>query len=605
MTAEYTKTREQFDRPIATFQAVGQRAADAYIDTEAIRLTAWQAIWRLSEGLPATAEVAVAKFWAAEGGQRVVHAAQHLHGGMGVDRDYPLHRYFLWAKQLELTLGGATPQLLKLGAILAAEPVAERSDRHPARWILTPNRSAVVEHDGPAIAALDWGGDGEPLLLLHPNGFCAGFFDPLARRAARRFRPIGVDLRGHGATDAPDDPDGTALRLHGGRRGSRVLDALGVDEFVALGESLGGGVATLVDRPRAGRDAAPDAVRGDRLRPPGDRARAAAADAAAARTTWPRSRASAGRCGPTARRCGASYGSRPPLDVLAPESLDAYVRWGFVDRPDGQVELACPPETEAAIFEMRRRRARRPRRVEPPAELTAPAVVLRGDRSDLPMPWFAGPGRAAPARDRPVPGGHFFLQEDTARAEALVRAAFGSISPMAAGCDRRPTPRLRGDPPARGPLRRRDRRAGPRRARRAVRRRRAASGASSTAAARSRRSSTGRCATSASRSSTWGRISSRSTTTITPAASSTAAARSRSATAGSCRRSSTATATSAAAVTGTSCAASTCSGTAATSATSPLGLPPANWPEHHTGTGELPDAWPTWHAFWQIGTPSE
>ena len=124
MTAEYTKTREQFDRVIATFQAVGQRAADAYIDTEGIRLTAWQAIWRLSEGLPATAEVAVAKFWASEGGQRVVHAAQHLHGGMGVDRDYPLHRYFLWAKVLELTLGSSTPQLLKLGKILADEPVA-------------------------------------------------------------------------------------------------------------------------------------------------------------------------------------------------------------------------------------------------------------------------------------------------------------------------------------------------------------------------------------------------------------------------------------------------------------------------------------------------
>jgi 3-oxocholest-4-en-26-oyl-CoA dehydrogenase beta subunit len=123
MTAEYTKTREQFDRPIATFQAVGQRAADAYIDTEAIRLTAWQAIWRLAEELSASAEVAVAKFWAAEGGQRVVHAAQHLHGGMGVDRDYPLFRYFLLAKQLELTLGGTTPQLLALGRILAAEPV--------------------------------------------------------------------------------------------------------------------------------------------------------------------------------------------------------------------------------------------------------------------------------------------------------------------------------------------------------------------------------------------------------------------------------------------------------------------------------------------------
>jgi 3-oxocholest-4-en-26-oyl-CoA dehydrogenase beta subunit len=124
MTAEYTKTREQFDRPIATFQAVGQRAADAYIDTEGVRLTAWQAIWRLAEDLPATVEVAVAKFWAAEGGQRVVHAAQHLHGGMGVDRDYPLHRYFLWAKWLELSLGGATRQLLTIGKHLADEPVA-------------------------------------------------------------------------------------------------------------------------------------------------------------------------------------------------------------------------------------------------------------------------------------------------------------------------------------------------------------------------------------------------------------------------------------------------------------------------------------------------
>jgi alkylation response protein AidB-like acyl-CoA dehydrogenase len=124
MTAEYTKTREQFDRPIASFQAVGQRAADAYIDAEAVRLTAWQAAWRIDAGLPATAEVAVAKFWAADGGQRVVHAAQHLHGGIGVDRDYPLHRYFLWAKQLELTLGGATSQLTDLGAVLAAEPVS-------------------------------------------------------------------------------------------------------------------------------------------------------------------------------------------------------------------------------------------------------------------------------------------------------------------------------------------------------------------------------------------------------------------------------------------------------------------------------------------------
>ncbi|MBW2274788.1 MAG: acyl-CoA/acyl-ACP dehydrogenase [Deltaproteobacteria bacterium] len=124
LTAEYTKGREQFGQSIATFQAVGQRAADAYIDTEAIRLTSWQAAWRISEGLPATDQVAVAKYWASEAGQRVVHTASHLHGGMGVDKDYALFRYFCYAKQLELTLGGTTPQLLKIGRILAAQPAA-------------------------------------------------------------------------------------------------------------------------------------------------------------------------------------------------------------------------------------------------------------------------------------------------------------------------------------------------------------------------------------------------------------------------------------------------------------------------------------------------
>jgi alkylation response protein AidB-like acyl-CoA dehydrogenase len=121
LTAAYTTQRQQFDRALASFQAVSQRAADARIDVEAIHLTAWQAAWRLDAGLPATTEVAVAKFWAAEAGQRVVHAATHLHGGVGVDRTYPLHRCFLWAKQLELSLGGATASLARLGRLLADE----------------------------------------------------------------------------------------------------------------------------------------------------------------------------------------------------------------------------------------------------------------------------------------------------------------------------------------------------------------------------------------------------------------------------------------------------------------------------------------------------
>ncbi len=119
LTATYTSERRQFDTPIATFQAVAHRAADAYIDTEAVRLTARQAAWRLAEGLPAAEQVAIAKFWAADGAHRVVHAAQHLHGGIGVDTDYPVHRTFRWAKHLELTLGGGTAHLRRLGALLA------------------------------------------------------------------------------------------------------------------------------------------------------------------------------------------------------------------------------------------------------------------------------------------------------------------------------------------------------------------------------------------------------------------------------------------------------------------------------------------------------
>ena len=123
MTAKHTIEREQFGKPIASFQAVGQRAADAYIDTEMVRLTALQAAWRLSEGWPADEEIAVAKFWAGDGGMRALHACQHLHGGLGVDLDYPLHRYFIWCKQIEHELGTPTRELLELGALLAATPV--------------------------------------------------------------------------------------------------------------------------------------------------------------------------------------------------------------------------------------------------------------------------------------------------------------------------------------------------------------------------------------------------------------------------------------------------------------------------------------------------
>jgi alkylation response protein AidB-like acyl-CoA dehydrogenase len=121
LTAAYAKAREQFGRPIGTFQAVSQRLADGFIDVLGQRLTLWQAVWRLQEGLPATTEVAVAKLWAADAGHRLAHTTVHVHGGVGIDLDGDAHRYFTSAKRFEFLFGGATDQALTVGRELASQ----------------------------------------------------------------------------------------------------------------------------------------------------------------------------------------------------------------------------------------------------------------------------------------------------------------------------------------------------------------------------------------------------------------------------------------------------------------------------------------------------
>jgi len=122
LTAQYAREREQFDRPIGSFQAVSSRLADGYIDIKGLRLTLTQAAWRVSEDLPADIDVSSAAFWAAEAGHRVVHTTVHVHGGVGIDTDHPVHRYFLAAKQTEFAIGSATGQLLRIGRELAESP---------------------------------------------------------------------------------------------------------------------------------------------------------------------------------------------------------------------------------------------------------------------------------------------------------------------------------------------------------------------------------------------------------------------------------------------------------------------------------------------------
>ncbi len=127
----YLNGRHQFGRPLATFQAVGHQLADCYIDLQAMSVTLWQATQNLvdrdaqlrsasCERTDPGTSVLVAKWWATDGGQRIVHRTTHLHGGMGVDTDYPVHRHLLWGKQIGATLGGSASDLARLGAQLAA-----------------------------------------------------------------------------------------------------------------------------------------------------------------------------------------------------------------------------------------------------------------------------------------------------------------------------------------------------------------------------------------------------------------------------------------------------------------------------------------------------
>jgi hypothetical protein len=120
----------------------------------------------------------------------------------------------------------------------------------------------------------------------------------------------------------------------------------------------------------------------------------------------------------------ASYGSRPPLDALAPEALAAYVRWGFVDRDDGQVELACAPETEAGIFDSGSRHGPL-QTFQRLGGVSAPTSVLAGTLTDLAAAWFVEQAEILGTEVVWVEGGHFFLFEDIDRAEGLVRFHLG------------------------------------------------------------------------------------------------------------------------------------------------------------------------------------
>jgi len=125
-TALFTAERKQFETTIASFQNTTMKMADCYIDVESLRSSYYEAMWKLSEASVhntnvCDADVKVAKYWSSIAGHRVTHTCQHLHGGIGSDVEYPLHRYYLWFKQMDLTLGGGSKQLADLGALIAKD----------------------------------------------------------------------------------------------------------------------------------------------------------------------------------------------------------------------------------------------------------------------------------------------------------------------------------------------------------------------------------------------------------------------------------------------------------------------------------------------------
>jgi pimeloyl-ACP methyl ester carboxylesterase len=259
-----------------------------------------------------------------------------------------------------------------------------------------------------SIRVLDWGGNGPPVVLLHPNGFCAGLYEPIAERIRPIARPIAIDLRGHGGSSAPSGS--AAYRFEAIARDILdVLDHLGLHHVAGVGGSLGGAAAILVDRLDPGRWrrlllAEPVAFPASAISE-GDNPMSAAA-----RRRRPRfdSRPAA----------VAAYRHKEPLAQLAPEALDAYLRWGTVADGTG-VRLSCRPEIEAIVFDVSATLAGAADAWDHLPRISCPTTIVSGQDSFLPD-VFAVQAELAGANLVTVPGGHFVLHEDTARGAELI-----------------------------------------------------------------------------------------------------------------------------------------------------------------------------------------
>ncbi|MFN2503567.1 MAG: alpha/beta fold hydrolase [Acidimicrobiales bacterium] len=263
--------------------------------------------------------------------------------------------------------------------------------------------------DGVEVAVHDLGGDGPPLLLVHPTGFCAQVLSPLAAGLGRAFRCWALDLRGHGVTHSPPGLDydwsGFADDVLSAVRG------LGLGRPMAFGHSSGGAALLLAEARHPGTFAAlwcyepivwPDSERAR------SRAERLAEGAARRRERFP-----------SPAEALANFASKPPFSALSQESLAAYVAHGFAADPDGSVALRCRRETEAAIY----RKAVEGDRFALLADVDVPVVVACGDTTDAIGPDLAERLAAELPRGRSevLAGlGHFGPLEDPPRVATAV-----------------------------------------------------------------------------------------------------------------------------------------------------------------------------------------
>lgn len=274
---------------------------------------------------------------------------------------------------------------------------------------LEPATSRYLTANGIRLHFWDWGGDGPPLVFLHGNGFLGAVWAPLAARFAERYRCLALDMRGYGDSGKPpppytfgdlaDDVEGWASEL-------------GLGPVHVVAHSLGALVTTAwASRlpQRFGRIVLCDPVL---VVPSPESPRRMAMMVNMTlkrRALWP-----------SYDSVLEAYGDRPPFDRWQPGYLELYVRHGFAQRPDGPVELKCPPETEAFVHGW----SAKENVWEWLAGVQAPLLVLRGAGSDAFSPEAGEKARGLirNGRLRELSGcSHFLQMEQPDRVHALAR----------------------------------------------------------------------------------------------------------------------------------------------------------------------------------------